>query len=81
MDPSTSVPTVLLGWVKCGTGRDELVAVTQSHLDELTARTIPCPACNEPCGPAFERLGSDVDVTIVRWTTRGWERGSFLRKT
>lgn len=70
---------VLVGWLHCTSGRDELVAITVEQRDELALGGMICPACSKPCGPNFEPVKMNEDVRVQRWRDDRWESGFMLR--
>lgn len=72
-------PVVLVGWLHCVTGRDELVAISVGQRDDLALGALVCPACAKPCAPSFEAVKMSEDVRVQRWRDDHWEPGFLLR--
>ena len=69
---------LLVGWVRCPTGRDELVAITIVQHDELMKGALVCPACSKHCGPSFDRTSVGHDVRLMSWRDGRWQAGFML---
>jgi hypothetical protein len=53
---SNVLESLVSGWVSCETGREELVAISETQILDLTAGTLPCPACSTSCKPQFREV-------------------------
>ena len=80
MKLESALPRLIVGWVHCHTGRDELVAVNEAQRDALLAGALPCPACSAPCGPHFEITRVSSDIKVARWRDEAWRHGFLLRE-
>ncbi len=83
--PATSTAVLVAGWVKCKTGRDELVAITPAQRDELLNGALPCPACATSCLPTFELVALSEDTLVTTWRSpdgigKRWMPGYLLRQ-
>ena len=70
---------LLIGWLRCTTGRDAPVAITTAQREQLDAKTLPCPGCAEPCAPTFELTRVSADVRLTSWRDGAWRNGFVLR--
>lgn len=72
--------SLVSGWVSCGTGREELVAINEAQLLDLTSGGLPCPACATSCKPSFRTVALSADMAVVKWKDGKWMRAFVLGK-
>jgi len=69
---------LLAGWLRCPTGRDELVAISVEQRDQLLGGELVCPSCARPCVPTFEPIPLRADMQVTRLRDGRWVRGFVL---
>lgn len=69
---------VLVGWIRCPSGREELVAVSAADHDEYMKGALICPACGGHCGGSFEAVVVNSDIKVSRWNGQRWETAFLL---
>lgn len=70
-DRTPSGDELLLGVVRCASGEELWVAVTDAQREGLGAGTMLCPVCGECCSPRFE-VSDTAGHFVFAWNGTRW---------